>query len=71
MHIDVVASLAKGLQFLKPNLLKEGQFVINIEVRIILDFHYFQDLKNELLGAKFALFLCRLPKRRTQFSHLL
>ena len=50
-------SLAKRLEILNPDLLKQRQLIAQIEVRMILGLHFFQNFKNKIIGTIFIPFL--------------
>jgi hypothetical protein len=53
----IVSSFAEGLEFLKPDLLKQRQFICEVEIRVVFDFYRFQYFEYELILTVFIPFL--------------
>ena len=49
--VDIISSDPERLQLLQPDLLKEGQFVAEVEIQVVSEFDDFQNFEFELIGS--------------------
>lgn len=52
VRVHVVTSFVEGPKLLQPDFFQQRQFIVQIEIRVVLDRYYVQNLEDEVVCAK-------------------